>query len=191
MIRGMLSRSRRPGSVPTESHLCSRLLHHFPWFHNCVLLDPVNLRRSEDFYLDLLFYDLSLRGYVVVELKTGPCQPEYACKLNFHLTAADDLLRDRDRDGPTIGLLRCKSKNRVVVEYALKDTHRPIGVSAWQLTRALPAAFNRNLPTVATLEAELTRDSSDEKVRGPLVMDPSTLPGGSPCRAARAAGMAP
>ncbi len=114
---------------------------------------------GEDFYLDMLFYHLRLRCYVAVELKTGSFQPEHAGKMNFYLSAVDDLLRHPD-DGPTIGILLCKSKNQVVVEYALRDTAKPIGVSSWQLTRALPDVLSSDLPAVEVLESELAGSSS-------------------------------
>jgi predicted nuclease of restriction endonuclease-like (RecB) superfamily len=117
--------------------------------------NPVHLSvGGDDFYLDMLFYHLRLRCYVVVDLKIGEFQPEYAGKMNFYLSAVDDQLRHTD-DGATVGLLLCRSRNRVVVEYALRDTQKPIGVAQWQLTRALPEDFTGSLPTVEMLEAEL------------------------------------
>jgi predicted nuclease of restriction endonuclease-like (RecB) superfamily len=109
---------------------------------------------GQDFYLDLLFYHLRLRSFVVVELKTTEFKPEYAGKLNFYLSAADDLLR-HSQDNPTIGILLCKGKNRVVVEYALRNMHQPIGVAEYQLAKALPDSLKGSLPTVEQLEAEL------------------------------------
>lgn len=117
---------------------------------------------GEDFYLDMLFYHLRLRCYIVVELKTRAFKPEYAGKMNFYLAAADDLIRDPEKDGPTLGLLLCKTKNRVVVEYALHHSHRPIGVAEYQFTRALPENLLPSLPTVAAIEAELQQNSMDE-----------------------------
>ena len=111
---------------------------------------------GEDFYLDLLFYHLKLRCYIVIELKTGPFKPEYAGKMNFYLAAVDDLLRHPD-DNPSIGIILCKSKNKVIVEYALKDTSRPIGVSAYRLTRTLPEELKATLPSVEDLEKELEK----------------------------------
>jgi len=93
---------------------------------------------GEDFYLDLLFYHLKLRCFVVVELKTTEFKPEYAGKLNFYLSAVDDLLR-HPQDNPTVGILLCKEKNRVVVEYALRDVSKPLGVAEYRLAQALPA----------------------------------------------------
>ncbi|OAQ20793.1 PDDEXK nuclease domain-containing protein [Thermosulfurimonas dismutans] len=109
---------------------------------------------GEDFYLDLLFYHLKLRCYVVIELKTGEFKPEYAGKMNFYLSAVDDLFRHPD-DRPSIGIILCKSKNKVIVEYALRDTTKPIGVSSYRLTRALPEEIKSSLPSVEELEREL------------------------------------
>ena len=110
---------------------------------------------GEEFFPDLLFYHLRLRCYVVVELKAGEFRPEHAGKLNFYLTAVDETVRDKDKDGPTIGLLLCRSKNQVVAEYALRDIQKPIGVADVQLTRLLPDSLQSTLPTVEALEAEL------------------------------------
>jgi predicted nuclease of restriction endonuclease-like (RecB) superfamily len=114
---------------------------------------------GEDFYLDMLFYHVRLHCYVVVELKAIEFRPEFAGKMQFYLSAVDDLIRDRKKDGPTIGLLLCKSKNRVLVEYTLREGTRPIGVANYQLTRALPDDLAKSLPTVAELEAKLSQQS--------------------------------
>jgi predicted nuclease of restriction endonuclease-like (RecB) superfamily len=111
---------------------------------------------GEDFYLDLLFYHLKLRCFVVVELKTTEFKPEYAGKLNFYLSAVDDLLR-HPQDNPTVGILLCKEKNRVVVEYALRDVSKPLGVAEYRLAQALPAELQGALPSVEELEAELAK----------------------------------
>jgi predicted nuclease of restriction endonuclease-like (RecB) superfamily len=108
---------------------------------------------ERDFFLDLLFYHTKLHCYVVIELKTGEFEPEYAGKLNFYLKAVDEQLRG-DRDEPTIGILLCKSRDRVVVEYALSDIGKPMGVSEYQLTRALPDNLKSSLPSIEELEAE-------------------------------------
>ncbi|AIE83935.1 PDDEXK nuclease domain-containing protein [Fimbriimonas ginsengisoli] len=110
---------------------------------------------GEDFYIDLLFYHLKLRCYVVIELKTGKFKPEYAGKLNFYLAVVDDLVRHPD-DAPSIGLILCKDKNQVVAEYALRNTTAPIGVSAFQITEALPDLLKDSLPTVEQIERELS-----------------------------------
>jgi predicted nuclease of restriction endonuclease-like (RecB) superfamily len=114
---------------------------------------------DQDFYLDLLFYHLRLRCYVVIDLKMGDFQPEFAGKMNFYLSAVDDLLRHPD-DQPTIGLILCKTRNRVIAEYALRDMSKPMGVSSYLLTGALPETLKGSLPTIKELEAELTRRDS-------------------------------
>ena len=115
---------------------------------------------GDEFFLDMLFYHLRLRCYVVVELKAVPFKPEFTGKLNFYLSAVDDLVRD-EQDAPTIGLLLCRGKNKAVAEYALRDVSKPIGVSDYQLTEALPETLAGKLPTVAELEAELEAADGD------------------------------
>lgn len=109
---------------------------------------------GEDFYLDLLFYHTKLKCYVVIELKAQKFKPEFAGKLNFYLSVVDDFLRDKI-DNPTIGILLCKTKNNILAEYALKDINKPIGVSEYTLTQAIPEEIKTNLPTIEELEAEL------------------------------------
>lgn len=109
---------------------------------------------GEDFYLDLLFYHLKLRCYVVVELKMGEFRPEYVGKMNFYLSAADDLLR-HEQDGPSIGLLLCRTQNKVIAEYALRGVDKPLGVSTYELAGSLPAELQGNLPSVEELEKEM------------------------------------
>ncbi len=111
---------------------------------------------DQDFQIDLLFYHLKLRCYVVVELKAVPFDPAFVGQLNLYLSAADDLLRHPD-DQPAIGLLLCRAKNKVVVEYALRHLKRPIGVAGWEtkLVEKLPKGLKGSLPTVEEIEAEL------------------------------------
>ncbi|NJA06491.1 DUF1016 domain-containing protein [Methylococcaceae bacterium WWC4] len=109
---------------------------------------------GDDFFIDLLFYHLKLRCYVVVELKTGAFRPEHAGQLSFYLTAVDAQLKS-EHDGPTIGLLLCKTQNRVVAEYALRDTNKPIGVAEYQLVEALPTELQTSLPSIEKIEQEL------------------------------------
>lgn len=109
---------------------------------------------GQDFYLDLLFYHFRLRCFVVFDLKIGEFQPEYAGKMNFYLSALDERLRDA-QDQPSIGVILCRTKNRIIVEYALRDLSKPIGVSAYQLTQSLPDSLKGSLPTIEDLEAEL------------------------------------
>src|SRR5277367_5073447 len=92
---------------------------------------------GDDFYIDLLFYHLRLRCFGVIELKNGPFKPEYAGKMNFYLSAVDDLMRHKD-DQPSIGMILCKSRKKLIAEYALRDSRKPIGVAAFKLTTALP-----------------------------------------------------
>ena len=114
---------------------------------------------GEDYPLDLLFYHLKLRRYVVIELKARAFTPGDVGQLNLYLSAVDDLLRHPD-DQPTIGLLLCRKKNRLVAEYALRGLDQPIAVAAWQtqLTESLPAEFRGSLPTIEEIEAELAND---------------------------------
>lgn len=102
---------------------------------------------GDDFYIDLLFYNLNLRCYVVIELKAGDFKPEYAGQLNFYLSAVDGILKKAE-DNPSIGLLLCKSKNNLVAEYSLKDISKPIGVSEYKVTSSLPDALEEQLPSV-------------------------------------------
>jgi predicted nuclease of restriction endonuclease-like (RecB) superfamily len=114
---------------------------------------------GEDFRLDLLFYNLRLRCFVVIDLKIGNFKPEYAGKMNLYLSAFDDLLKHPD-DQPSVGIILCKTHNKVLVEYALRDTKKPIGVSDFRLAAALPEDFKGALPTVEELEAELAKGSA-------------------------------
>jgi predicted nuclease of restriction endonuclease-like (RecB) superfamily len=109
---------------------------------------------GDDFFIDLLFYHLKLHCYVVVELKAGAFKPEYAGKLGFYLSAVDAQVKS-GQDAPTIGLLLCKTQNRVVAEYALRDVNKPIGVAEYQLIEALPAELQTSLPSIEQIEREL------------------------------------
>lgn len=112
-----------------------------------------------DFYLDLLFYHLQLRCYVVIELKIGDFEPGYISQLGTYMAAIDDTFRHGE-DKPTIGLLLCKTKNNVVAEYALRGYTMPIGVAEWKtaITESLPAELESGLPSIEQLEAELAED---------------------------------
>ena len=109
---------------------------------------------GRDYFLDLLFYHARLKCYVVIELKAGEFKPEYVGKLNFYLSAVDDQLR-ADGDQPTIGLILCKDKDKLDVEYALRDIHKPMGVSSF-ITKDIPLSVQSQLPTVQEIENELT-----------------------------------
>ena len=112
---------------------------------------------DEDFYIDLLFYHLRLRCFIVIELKVGKFKPEHAGKMNFYLSAVDDRLRHPD-DRPSIGLVLCKTRNRIVAEYTLRDLAKPISVSGYRLTETLPKKLKRSLPSIKKLETELRED---------------------------------
>jgi hypothetical protein len=103
-----------------------------------------------------LFYDLKLRCFVVFDLKMGPFKPEYAGKMNFYLSAADDMLRHAD-DKPSIGLILCKAKNGIVAEYALRDVAKPLGIAEFKHLEKLPEQLKGTLPTIEEIEAELGR----------------------------------
>lgn len=109
---------------------------------------------GDDYYLDLLFYNLRLRCYVVIELKTGKFKPEYAGKLNFYLSAVDDILKT-EIDNPSIGIILCKEKNKLVAEYSLKDMTKPIGVSEYKLLEQIPEELKGTLPTIEEIEDTL------------------------------------
>ncbi|MDD3275890.1 MAG: PDDEXK nuclease domain-containing protein [Kiritimatiellales bacterium] len=117
---------------------------------------------GDEFFADLLFYHVRLHCYVVVELKTDKFKPEFAGKLNFYISAVDNLLK-AEGDHPTIGILICKSKNDTVVEYSLKDVHKPIGVSEYLITQNLPNELRSSLPSIEEIEAEVDRDFGLEK----------------------------
>ena len=108
---------------------------------------------GQDYYLDLLFYHLRLRCFVVIELKIEDFKPEFAGKMNFYLSAVDDQLRHRD-DQPTIGIILCKGRNEVIVEYALRDSSKPMGVAQYRLSPALPPQLQHELPTVEEFARE-------------------------------------
>jgi len=109
---------------------------------------------GHEFYIDLLFYHLKLRAYVVIDLKTKSFEPEFAGKRNFYLSAVNDLLRHPD-DQPSIGLILCKTNDRFVAEYALRDINKPIGISEYRLAESLPERLKGSLPTIEELESEL------------------------------------
>jgi hypothetical protein len=104
---------------------------------------------DRDYYLDLLFYHLQLRCFVVVDLKKGEFKPEYAGKMNFYCQ-------------PTLGLILCQTKDRIIAEYSLRDIDKPIGVADYELTRALPEKLASSLPSIEAIEAELSLDLDKE-----------------------------
>jgi len=125
-----------------------------------------------DFYIDLLFYHLKLRSFFVIDLKKGQFKPEYAGKMNFYLSVVDDRLRHQS-DQPSIGLILCQDRNQIVAEYALRGADKPIGVSEYELTRALPASLKSALPTVEEIEAELSETVSEQRAVRPAMPPPA------------------
>ena len=115
---------------------------------------------GNDFYIDILMYNAFMHRYLVVELKRGEFQPEYIGKLNFYCSAVDDILC-RAGDNQTIGLLLCQNKNRIMAEYALRDVHKPIGISDYELGKALPKDIKSGLPSIEELESKLSRELED------------------------------
>ena len=121
-----------------------------------------------DFYVDLLFYHLQLRSFIVIDLKKGEFKAEYAGKMNFYVNVINDKLR-HPSDKPSIGLILCQDRKGVVAEYALHGVKNPIGVSEYKLTRALPKEFQSSLPTIEQIEAELATDTKDAQKPTPKV----------------------
>jgi predicted nuclease of restriction endonuclease-like (RecB) superfamily len=109
---------------------------------------------GKDYRLDLLFYHIHLRCFVVIDLKVGEFIPEYSGKMNFYVSAVDDTLK-HPSDNPTIGIILCKAKDKTTVEYALRGSQQPIGVSTYQLESQLPATLRDKLPTIEQLEMEM------------------------------------
>ena len=119
-----------------------------------------------DFYADLILYSIPLHAYIVVELKATPFKPEYAGQLNFYINVVDDKLRG-ENDNKTIGLLLCKGKDEVVAQYALTGYDQPIGISDYQLSKAIPEKLKSALPSVEEVEEELAsfldKDNNTQK----------------------------
>ena len=113
---------------------------------------------EKDYYIDLLFYHVVLKAYVVIELKNTAFMPEYAGKLNFYLSAVDSLLKLED-DKPTIGILLCRDKNNIEAEFALRDINKPMGVSEFKLTEILPENLKSSMPTIEEIEQTLKSSS--------------------------------
>lgn len=156
------------GKEATEREIENALVHHVTQF----LLElgsgfayvgrQVHLEiGGDDFFIDLLFYHLKLRCYVVIELKAGKFKPENLGQLGFYLTAVDAEIKS-EHDNPTIGLLLCKSKNKVVAEYALRDNAQPLGIAEFKLLEDLPEPLQTNLPSIEEIERELEGDHERE-----------------------------
>ena len=142
MTENMVERDIEAALVNDVTHLLLELGTGFAFLGHQYHLNV----GGDDFYIDLLFYNLQLRSYIVVELKTGDFKPEYAGQINFYLSAVDSQLKT-EFDNPSIGLLLCKSKNNLVAEYALRDMSKPIGVSEYKLTGILPDVLEERLPS--------------------------------------------
>lgn len=138
---------------------------------------------DREFYIDLLFYHLKLRCFVVIDLKKGEFKPEYAGKMNFYLSVVDDQLRHA-ADAPSIGLILCQDRNHIVAEYTLRGVDKPIGISEYELTRALPPNLKSALPTVEEIEAELA-DSSDHSSTPPALPAPKKRKAVKPSKPAK------
>ncbi|WP_277601112.1 PDDEXK nuclease domain-containing protein [Pseudoflavitalea rhizosphaerae] len=121
---------------------------------------PIKVGEKE-YFIDLLFYHIRLRCFIVIELKVREFEPEYAGKMNFYLSVIDDLLKDASGQ-PTIGILLCKNKTSLEVEYALRGINKPIGVSEFTLTEALPEELKSSIPTVEEFEDEINRISGQQ-----------------------------
>ena len=117
---------------------------------------------GDEFFLDLLFYHLKLRCYVVIELKAGAFKPEHLGQLGFYLTAIDRDMKG-EHDNPTIGLLLCKTKNKVVAEYALGDKAQPMGIAEYRLVESLPAELQTSLPSIEQIEKALADEAGEDE----------------------------
>ena len=160
--KGMVEREVESELVKNITKLLLELGTGFAFMGNQYHIEVEN----EDFYIDLLFYNLKLRCYVVIELKTGDFKPEYAGKLNFYISAVDDKLKG-EKDNPTIGILLCKNKRGMIAEYSLRDIEKPIGVSEYQLFEKLPKEYENVLPSVEDIEKRIgmQMDESDAEER--------------------------
>lgn len=115
---------------------------------------------NTDYYIDLLFYHTKLKCFVVIELKSGAFKPEYAGKLNFYISAVDDLVKDNN-DNPTIGIILCKTKDRLTAEYALRNISTPMSVNEYKLAESLPEELKTSLPTIEEIEQEFEEQQND------------------------------
>lgn len=117
---------------------------------------------DEDFFIDLLFYHIRLRCYIVIELKSVKFRAEYAGKMNLYLSAVDDLLKS-EADNPTIGLLLCKSKSEIIAEYALRGINQPIGIAEYEILKSIPNDLKPQLPSIEEIEQELAATLNKER----------------------------
>jgi predicted nuclease of restriction endonuclease-like (RecB) superfamily len=154
---GMIEREIEAELVKNITKLLLELGTGFAFMGNQFLIEV----EGEEFYIDLMFYNLKLRCYVVIELKTGDFIPEYAGKLNFYISAVDDLMKT-ELDNPTIGLLLCKNKRGMIAEYSLRDIEKPIGVSEYKLFKNLPKEYENILPSAEDIEKRIGEIVDDE-----------------------------
>ena len=150
MTKDYTERDLEKGLIDHISHFLLELGAGFAYIGRQVPLQV----GTKEFFIDLLLYHTYLHCYVVVELKAVDFEPEHTGKLNFYIKAVDEKLR-REGDSPTIGILLCKSKDKLVAEYALSDIHKPMGISEYQLTQSLPKNLKSSLPSVEDIESEL------------------------------------
>ncbi len=143
------------------NHITSFLLELGAGFSFVGRQVPVNIDGRE-FRIDLLFYHISLKCYVVVELKLGEFKAEFAGKMNLYLSAVDDLIKTNN-ENPTIGLLLCKSKSKIIAEYSLRGTTQPIGIAEYEINQSIPKKLKTKLPTIAQIEKELSTSKSNIK----------------------------
>jgi predicted nuclease of restriction endonuclease-like (RecB) superfamily len=154
---GMIEREIEAELVKNITKLLLELGTGFAFLGNQYHIEVEN----EDFYIDLMFYNLKLRCYVVIELKNGDFKPEYAGKLNFYISAVDDLIKT-EQDNPTIGLLLCKNKRGMIAEYSLRDIEKPIGVSEYKLFKNLPKKYENILPSTEDIENRIGKIPEDD-----------------------------
>lgn len=154
---GMVEREIEAELVKNITKLLLELGTGFAFIGNQYHIEVEN----EDFYIDLLFYNLKLRCYVIIELKTQNFKPEYAGKLNFYISAVDDILKT-EQDNPTIGLLLCKNKRGMIAEYSLRDIEKPIGVTEYKLFKNLPKEYENILPTAEDIEKHIGINTTDD-----------------------------
>lgn len=120
---------------------------------------------NEDYFIDMLFYHTKLHCYIVIELKNTKFKPEYAGKINFYLSAVDDLIKS-DFDNPSIGIILCREKDKISVEYALKDINKPIGVSSYEISKYMPKDILDKLPTEEEINLHINIDEKIEREEG-------------------------
>jgi predicted nuclease of restriction endonuclease-like (RecB) superfamily len=156
---GMIERDVEKALIGNITNLLLELGKGFSYVGRQYHLEVEN----EDFYIDLLFYHLELRCYIVIDLKMGDFKPEYAGKMNFYISAVDDQLK-KPIDNPTIGILLCRKKKKLMAEYALRNLLTPIGVSEFKMTSVLPKELENILPTAEDIESRLRLPDEEDWV---------------------------